>query len=194
MIKKGTQSSTSKENTSSKALVKNEVINKQTTGKNKEVVKAAVGKQVSGSKQSIPTMTNKTVSKTEETKVKESVASNRKSDSQNKPIKQIPSNVPAKPTSSRQLKETTAAVRASEVFQAAEETILDDSPAENFPDFNVGEEAVKDTSALTTADAVDEEKPSEVSPDFPSVDSGITMEQQLETRPQNVYHSITVIS
>jgi hypothetical protein len=136
-------------------------------------------------------MPNKTTTsnKIEEAKKDPGASSNRKPENTSKTSAKPTSSVSVKMNnSSRNVKDTTVTPRSSRSLERSqqqnqeniyEEPIIDMTNVP--PDFssNADEEPVKDTSTLPT-DGFD--KPlMHVSPDFPSIDSGITIEQPLDT-------------
>jgi hypothetical protein len=89
------------------------------------------------------------------------------------------------------VKDATATPRSSRSLERSqqqnqknivEETIADDVTNVDPPDYsnNVDEEPVKDSSIIIPTDGFDD-KSLHVSPDFPSIDSGITIEQPMDT-------------
>lgn len=176
----------SKGNSVSKITAKAETVHKQAAiNKTKDIAKIGASKsnQGSSSKPSLARMPNKKTSKLDETK-KEPAASGMKPDIATKQTKPIPS-VSAKSNHSFRIsKDNTATPRSVEPLENPHknQTVIDD---EDIADTivpldytsNVDDEPVKDTSALP----VDGDDKSQIPPDFPSIDSGITIEQPVDT-------------
>ena len=172
VIKKNIPSNnTAKETTSSKTIAKIEGVNKQAPVKTKDVAKTGISSKsvVSSTTKPTPGMPSKASVKPEETKRENAGASSKKPDNLNKTIKQSPT-ISAK-TSSRPIKETPPPPTRLLDTQENYNVILDESP----PDYlNVDEESVK--GKTRTSDVIGSEKSLQVSPDYPSIDSGITIE------------------
>ncbi len=171
VIKKNIPSNnTAKENTSSKTTAKTEALNKQAAPvKTKDLAKTGISSKNTSSSKPAPAMPNKATVKSEETKKEIPGASNKKPDNLNKTIKQTPT-VSAK-ANSRPVKEVTPPPRSLERTQENFNIILDESPDNP----NVDDEPVKDTPHPT--DVIGSENALQISPDYPSIDSGITIEQ-----------------
>lgn len=201
VVKKSIPSgTTSKENNVSRSTAKSDAINRQapnTSNKTKDAPKSGVtsnnkpSQLSSSSKPALPNKTNHS-SKFEEAKRDPGGASsNKKPDNSTSKTSVKPtSSVSVKTNnSSRNVKDTTVTPRkgsrslerSQQQENIYEETIADVTNVP--PDYsnNVDEEEsepVKETSTLPT-DGFD--KSLHVSPDFPSIDSGITIEQPLDT-------------
>lgn len=194
---------TSKENNVSRSTAKSDAINRQApnTNKTKDVAKSGVSSNkpsqfsTSSSKPALPNKTTTNNSKTEEAKKDPGASSsNRKPDNSSKTSSTKPTSsvsVKMNNSSSRNVKDATATPRSSRSLERSqqqnqknivEETIADDVTNVDPPDYsnNVDEEPVKDSSIIIPTDGFDD-KSLHVSPDFPSIDSGITIEQPMDT-------------
>lgn len=198
VVKKSIPSgTTSKENNVSRSTAKSDAINRQAlnTNKTKDAHKSGVtsnNKPSQLSSSSKPALPNKTThsSKFEEAKRDPGGASsNKKPDNSTSKTSVKPtSSVSVKTNnSSRNVKDTTVTPRVSsrslersqQQENIYEETIADvtNVPPDYSNIVDGEEEPVKETSTLPT-DGFD--KSLHVSPDFPSIDSGITIEQPLD--------------
>ncbi len=190
---------TSKENNVTRSTAKSDAINRQApnTNKTKDVAKSGVSSNkpnqfsTSSSKPALPNKTVTNNGKTEEAKKDPGASSNRKPDNSSKTSAKPTSSVSVKMNnSSRNVKDATATPRSSRSLERSqqhnqknidEETIADVTNVDP-RDYsnNVDEEPVKDSSIIIPTDGFDD-KSLHVSPDFPSIDSGITIEQPLDT-------------
>ena len=194
---------TSKENNVSRSTAKSDAINRQAPNTNttKDVAKSGVStsnkpsQPSSSSKPALPSKTTSNNSKTEEAKKEPGASSNRKPDNTSKPSAKPTSSVSVKMNnSSRNVKETTGVThrssRSLERSQQQNQKIIDEEPIGDVtnlpPDYsnNIDEEPVKDSPIIIPTDGFD--KSLHVSPDFPSIDSGITIEQPLDTSTVNM--------
>ncbi|XP_057375237.1 TRAF3-interacting protein 1-like [Daphnia carinata] len=187
VIKKSSlPSNMSKGNSVYKTTTKADAVSKQAAvNKTKDIAKIGANKSNQGSslKPSLAGMPSKKTSKLDEAK-KEPAASAMKSDIVTKQTKPIPS-VSAKPNhSSRISKDNIGTLRSVEPLENPHKNqtvIVDEEIADTIIPLdrtsNVDDEPIKDTSALR---ADDEDNP-QITSDIPSIDSGITIEQPVDT-------------